>query len=162
MDIYTDSLTETYNKKFMLEQVPLIFNEQQSYSLAFIDIDNFKRFNDNYSHEFGDIVLKSTSNIIKDSIKNLNDTYLIRVGGDEFVIITKIKDYSRFLDVLENIREKIYFNKLKYEEELVSIHISIGVCNSVEDSCDDYLDLYRKADFKLYEAKKDGKNILKK
>lgn len=162
MDIYIDTLTESYNKKFMLEQIPQIFNESKSYSLAFIDIDNFKRFNDSYSHEFGDIVLKNTCNIIKENIKNLNDTFLIRVGGDEFIIITKIKDYSKFLQVLEDIREKIYFNKLKYQEELVSIHISIGVANSIVDNCDDYLDLYRKADFKLYEAKKNGKNTLKK
>lgn len=160
LEIYKDTLTNSYNKKFMLEQIPKLFNEQASYSLAFIDIDDFKRFNDKYNHEFGDEVLKNTCNIISKALEEIPDTFLIRVGGDEFIVISKMKNYTKFNEILEKIREEVFFNKVKYEEELVSIHISIGIVNSIEDDCEDYLDLYRKADIKLYKAKDLGKNLI--
>ena len=80
----------------------------------------------------------------------------------DFNIISKMKDYDNFIKILEEIREEIHFSKLKYDKESVSIHVSIGAANSVDDNCDDYLDLYRKADLKLYKAKESGKNTLAK
>lgn len=157
-DIFKDTLTNSYNRSFFTENIDKIFKtgkNNKGLSLAFIDIDNFKRFNTNHGHNFGDDVLQQLCSVVNDKINIYNNTYLIRMGGDEFIIISNDLDKNSFFKLMNEINKEIYKLELKKD---IFITISIGVANSKADKCDDYLELYNLADKRLYEAKEKGKN----
>lgn len=85
---YIDKLTGVYNRNYLQEFGNFI--NLNGYILATLDIDHFKAVNDSYGHLFGDKVLKEISSIISISTRNKEDI-VIRYGGEEFIILTKIK-----------------------------------------------------------------------
>lgn len=157
-DILKDNLTESYNRKFFSNNIEKLFErgeDKNGLNLAFIDIDNFKQFNTNFGHDYGDKVLKLLCYTIQSEINLMKETYLIRMGGDEFVIINNglfVKDFEKKLISLCN-----RIGNMKLEDNNI-INISIGLANSKVNNCVDYLELYKKADENLYIAKNTGKN----
>lgn len=157
-DILKDNLTESYNRKFFSNNIEKLFErgkDKNGLNLAFIDIDNFKQFNTNYGHDFGDKVLKKLCYTIQSEINLLNETYLIRMGGDEFIIVNNGMNIEDFKNKLISLCNNISNTKL---EDDTYINISIGIANSKINKCIDYLELYKKADENLYIAKNTGKN----
>lgn len=158
-----DHLTGVYNRKFIDYKCEEIFehgNKNYGVSFTAIDIDNFKQFNSLFGHDMGDTVLATLSNLIIKEIENFKEMYLIRIGGDEFIILSALLPYNVFVEIMGNIRKRIEMAQISYKENTVSINISMGCANTQIDHLLDYLSLYKKADERLYIAKKSGKNTV--
>lgn len=156
-----DYLTNLLNRRSMneiLEQYLDFFKQDKIRSMTLIigDIDGFKEINDNYGHNFGDIVLKNTAKIIKNGTGHLRNTYVARWGGEEFLILTSGVSVSNIESTMNEIRKKVenYTHQDGYNSKKITI--TFGVCHSLRvESLDKMLSI---ADSKLYEGKKNGKN----
>lgn len=160
-----DPLTKIFNRQYLMENVQYMLEfclkQNKPMCLACIDIDNFKRFNDTYGHEFGDKVLKSVADNMVKCTTSLEDAYNIRIGGDEFVIVGVNVDKQRFKAVMNKLCITVDNTKLPYGKEMVSIKISIGVSELLSDRLSSYKELYNKADGQLYKAKGAGKGCVR-
>lgn len=160
-----DPLTKIFNRQYLIENVQYMLEfclkQNKPMCLACIDIDNFKRFNDTYGHEFGDKVLKSVADNMVKCTTSLKDAYNIRIGGDEFIIIGVNVDKQRFKAVMNKLCITVDNTKLPYGKEMVSIRISIGVSELLSDRLSSYKELYNKADGQLYKAKEAGKGCVR-
>jgi diguanylate cyclase (GGDEF)-like protein len=123
---------------------------RHSLFLFFMDIDNFKQYNDLYGHQAGDALLIETANILTNSIReNIDSVY--RYGGDEFVMLLPHLPAAQAVAVAERISKK--FDLLKFEPT----SLSIGVAEFVKKSdsiLQDIQDMIQRADCALYAAKK--------
>lgn len=157
--ILRDQLTGAFNRNFIVDNVIFdINNSKNGVQVAFIDIDDFKYINDNYGHDYGDMVLKKFASVIMKKIASEKDTYLIRMGGDEFMIISMGKDYNSFVKLVSGIKDKIVKTTFSKNKINIYIRISVGITSTEECGSKNFDILYKKADDRLYEAKRSGKN----
>lgn len=164
-NLVIDPLTQIFNRKYLTDNISYMIKDsminKEELNLACIDIDNFKRFNDTYGHEFGDKVLKEVAKQMKLSLQNIDEAYPIRIGGDEFVIVARRIDKNRFKATMNKLCIMVDSSKLPYKNERVGIRISIGISSLIADNIDNYKDLYDKADKQLYDAKLHGKGCVR-
>lgn len=164
-NLVIDPLTKIFNRKYLMDNIDYMIQtclrERKYLSLACIDIDNFKQFNDNYGHEFGDKVLQKVAEKMVETTANLSEAYNIRIGGDEFVIVGIGVDKQRFKAVMNNLCIVIDSTKLPFNNKKVGIRISIGVGELLSDRVNNYKALYDKADTQLYAAKEAGKGCVR-
>ena len=163
-EITKDELTNCYNRYFLTSFIEdkFKFDDKSvlcnNISLSVIDIDNFKYINDTYGHRFGDLVLKKIASIIIKSIGDTNDTHVIRIGGDEFIIISSLLTKDEMYDLAVECNKQIDESAIMYGDTSVNFHVSIGIANSEDDKASNYNDLYIAADTYLHKAKSGGKN----
>ena len=159
-EIIRDSLTNTYNRRYMEERLLIdvfdAFSAGQPISVVMADIDHFKKVNDTYGHQAGDHVLKEFAAIAKRSIRKNHD-WIARYGGEEFLIVLLNANAQAAHNVAEKIREAIESSEITYKENDIKITASFGVC-TLHDKNMTYDELIRKADKNLYQAKKEGRN----
>ena len=157
--VFYDSLVNAYNRYFYVSYSTEMFHSSKEHgglSLAFFDIDNFKQYNTDFGHETGDLVLQLVCDLIQRKLHRTQGLYLIRMGGDEFVILDEgVMDYAAFLQLLSDIRQSIVDDRSIYGR---AVSISMGVANAERDAAQSTWDLYRLADARLYRAKNLGKN----
>ncbi len=149
-----DSLTGLLNKKAVTDSINLKFKSSdiKSLSLVMMDIDYFKDINDNYGHMFGDEVLTTVANTLKEVVGERG--IIGRVGGDEFLIaIENLCDINELRSVLKSIRSKIEWS---YSGQ-IKITTSLG-CATYPNDADNYETLLKLADKCLYIAKEKGRN----
>lgn len=161
-DIYRDPLTNVYNKKFIEDRIISEFPKwfDNEICLSFIDIDDFKHFNTIYGHKFGDQVLITICEIIEKNIEEFSNTYLIRVGGDEFIIVSKDFNQKDFYQLMKQILKNIAHTKVSFDKKKASVKITMGIADNLIDSCDNFNDLYNLADIRNEHAKENGKNYI--
>ncbi|MFQ6861922.1 MAG: diguanylate cyclase domain-containing protein [Beduini sp.] len=152
-----DGLTGTATRTFFLNQAEQILQDKtggNKLTLCFIDLDNLKILNDTYGHQIGDVVLKKIGTILREYEKKY-DGLVGRYGGDEFIIILQdIDSINELKEVLSEMLEKLAF-KIEVNENVISVHSSIGACIWNEQ---DTLDmLITNADKALYDVKRHGK-----
>lgn len=152
---YFDQLTKLPNRYMFFDEFEKRFKKLNQFALIFFDLDGFKRVNDTFGHEIGDLLLKEVSNRILPIIQNYNGL-LARYAGDEFVILLNDKNKAILEDICDNI-----LSEVKKEYQLASsktlVTASIGISVYPEDGVT--LDeLLRNADASMYEAKRKGKN----
>jgi len=164
-NLVIDPLTQIFNRKYLMDNIDFMMKncdtQRKHLCLACIDVDNFKRFNDSYGHDFGDLVLKKIAELMSESINVLDEAYPIRIGGDEFVIVAMDVDKNRFKAIMNKLCLMVEDTKLPYKNEKVGIRISIGVSEMMSDKINSYSELYDKADKQLYEAKEAGKGCVR-
>ncbi|MCG6153975.1 diguanylate cyclase DgcR [Leptospira bandrabouensis] len=156
-----DVLTGLYNRRYMEERIEQEFQRckrhKHSLSLAMIDIDFFKKVNDTYGHETGDIVLKRIAFELKTSLRKSD--IISRFGGEEFVIVFPETGVNDATKVLDKIRESVSSIELKSEAgENFKVSFSGGVAGGDITEIDNPAELLRTADKLLYEAKSSGRN----
>ena len=156
---YFDGLTDILNRKtFILrskEYIYLFMGKQEKISLLLIDIDDFKKINDQYGHFVGDRVLQDFANTIK---KELRDYDLFgRYGGEEFAILLPGVDEKDAEEVAEHLRWTIENSTVDAGLE-IKYTISIGFLSILPDEETDIDTLYKLSDQALYLAKSQGKN----
>ncbi len=156
--IIEDPLTGVYNRRYfeeiMKEEVYKALRQKYPLSLMMIDLDNFKWYNDNFGHQEGDKLLKSFGEILYKNTREKVDK-VCRYGGDEFVIVSPYTSWGSAV----LIAERICKNWLK--KNFAPVTLSIGIAqlikrNTLEDSI---LDLIKRADKAMYEAKKAERNM---
>jgi diguanylate cyclase len=157
-EVKTDFLTDIANKKAIYDEL----SKQESaykryntnYSVVFFDIDHFKNVNDTYGHDAGDVILKSLGLLFKRYARDI-DT-IGRFGGEEFVAILPNTDKQGAYRFAEKIRSIVEKTKFMYKNTRIPITISGGVAERKEVSSKE--ELLKKADERLYLAKKSGRN----
>ncbi|AAC06589.1 GGDEF domain-containing protein [Aquifex aeolicus] len=155
-----DPLTGLLNRRvlpYILRDVlELSLYTETPFSIAMVDIDNFKKINDTYGHLFGDKVLKEVAKIIKKNLRRSD--YVFRYGGEEFLILmpsTELKDAVR---ILEKIRKEVENTPICWQGKEIRVTISVGVCSDVYNGLKSPEEYIKCADEKLYLAKRTGKN----
>lgn len=121
------------------------------FSLIMLDIDNFKKVNDNFGHVIGDTVLKKVAEVIKNKIRSTK--FLSRWGEDELMILLSHTDKTNAVKVAENIREVLSSSLI---EKVSTVTVSIGVSEYSTDYNSE--DLIKNLDNLLYQAKSKGRN----
>lgn len=143
-----DPLTGLFNRSYGERKIEEAFadflRDNEEFSIVFIDIDSFKKINDNLGHSYGDYVLREIANAIRASIRQSDSA--IRWGGDEFLILLRRADYNEALKVVKRIKGKIE------EVSRGEIKISYGIETSSED-VSSYREIIDKADVKMYNQK---------
>jgi diguanylate cyclase (GGDEF)-like protein len=151
-----DELTGLLNRRSLDEMIDNEISRHSRYggvfSLAILDLDSFKIYNDTFGHPAGDKLLRQVSNIIKGSIRNADNAF--RYGGDEFAVLLPQTTIEAGLQVTERIRKTIT------EEVRVGdlpVTISIGLASWPDDGIS-HTDIIAAADVTLYRAKRSGGN----
>ena len=126
-------------------------NQTKGLSIAFIDIDHFKQVNDRYGHVVGDDILIKFARLIEDNTRQSSEI-LARWGGEEFILACPNSNLNEVQQLAEKLRGIIAAYSWPQGIKLTS---SFGVAQMSEESFDDFI---QRADFALYEAKKQGRN----
>ncbi|MBI4985297.1 MAG: diguanylate cyclase [Rhodocyclales bacterium] len=154
-----DPMTGLHNRRFLEESVDTLIAQAQRHkaSMAFmmLDLDYFKMVNDTYGHDAGDSVLKALSRVLSDSVRSSD--YVIRYGGEEFLILLQETDAASAYDVAEKIRNAVEELRVQVSGGLLQKTISIGISGYPEDS-DTFWQAVKFADVALYHAKETGRN----
>lgn len=152
----TDGLTKLYNRPYsylrMKEEVKRADRELYPISILFMDIDNFKRINDTYGHDNGDLILIRVANLLKKKAREYD--VAVRWGGEEFIMILPNTSSEHAYIVAERIREEIKNNN----EPPCGITISIGISAYPKDDDRSIENVINCADKALYYSKNTGKN----
>ena len=156
--IEKDALTTLPNRRYADKQLKNIqtkaANTGSSFALAIADIDFFKKVNDTYGHECGDVVLKQTAMILKKGMSGKG--FASRWGGEEFLLVFDHFDEEEAYKTLEWIRLEIEAQTIMYDEMLVHRTMSFGVTTGNAGLDADLM--LKKADECLYFAKESGRN----
>ena len=156
----TDALTGLPNRRYLYEIAPRLMKiagryEDQPLSILMLDIDYFKRFNDKYGHQTGDLVLKKVAQIIRLTLRKSDIP--IRFGGEEFLVMMPHTDLKRAFVVAEKLRRKVAETEVVTPEgERLHVTVSGGVAQYHKNMSLD--ELIKKADEALYKAKAAGRN----
>ena len=130
--------------------------EEPSVSLVMFDLDDFKKVNDTYGHQVGDVVLRQTAQLVRGKVRSAD--VVARYGGEEFVIVLPETGKENAVRAAERLRKAIENNKIRTREfGNLKITVSLGVSTYPVDARDAH-GLVRAADKALYKAKGDGKN----
>ncbi len=128
-------------------------------SLLFLDVDDFKAYNDHYGHQAGDICLQKIATVIKECVRRPHDL-CARYGGEEFIVLLSNTSMESTLQVAEKIRKSVELENIPHAYSRVSPHvtISIGVVSMIPQAGLNHNLLVEMADKALYNAKKMGRN----
>ena len=157
----TDSLTELWNHGFfqekILEQIELHRKDGSHLSLLMLDIDDFKKLNDTFGHQKGDVVIIKIADILKHSARA--DDYVCRYGGEEFAILLPLTNKEEAHKLAEEIRKKVELNLSNHliTDQAYPITLSLGLASFPPDA-QNKEELIAKADKAMYIAKFSGKN----
>lgn len=156
-----DKLTELPNRRYLEAILKSRFMEFQnldiSFGVLFIDVDNFRNFNNTYGHNIGDKVLKVAANTFNSAIRKTD--FIGRWGGEEFIGIFPMVNILELEAIAEKIRVLIESSMLRGENgNRYGITVSIG--GTVINEQDDIESLIKRADEKMYISKATGKNMV--
>ena len=154
-----DGLTKVFNKKYFTDYLEKEFAFAARHggplALIFLDIDFFKKINDNYGHLAGDYVLKYLAQTVKSKIRR--EDCFARYGGEEFSIVLPEIDGGNSKPFAEKIRQMVERTEFKFENTRIPVSISMGV-STLDPELVDAASLIKRADERLYEAKASGRN----
>lgn len=153
-----DFLTQVLTRKAFNEEVAKIesFYDRVNtqYAVIFFDIDYFKKINDTYGHECGDVVLSTFGKILNKSVRNHD--IVGRYGGEEFIAVVHFNLDRELLMFLKKIKTIVLENNFLYQDKKLKLTFSAGV--SIRNKYPTYENALQKADSLLYKAKESGRN----
>lgn len=156
----TDHLTQLYNRRYMMEVLEREIQRSQRksspISMVLMDIDHFKRVNDQYGHQDGDCVLSSIAHLAKEGLRSYD--VAVRYGGEEFVLVLPETSHEEAIMVAERLRMKVEQQTFSGDLKDLRLTISMGVATYLSPSMTSIEDLIREADAALYRAKQGGRN----
>jgi diguanylate cyclase (GGDEF)-like protein len=151
-----DYLTKLYNRRYFFTQANKLYNQaslaKTSIVIALIDIDFFKKINDDYGHDSGDAVLIKLSAILK---QHFRQHTVARYGGEEFILLLDNIGIKKSLQLLEKLRTDIAETDFEIPDGKISVTISTGASALKNESLEALINL---ADIALYKAKESGRN----
>lgn len=160
VDWLTNIWNHGYFQRSLKEHLDNYKDSSRFFSLAMIDIDNFKNYNDTFGHQAGDIILKEVAGILNQKVRQTD--FVARYGGEEFALILVGAGKSDAYNLCEQIRREVEQHPFPFKNNVQqdkNITISIGLASFPEDCpiCDKDA-LIKMADMALLEAKRTGKN----
>ena len=155
-----DKLTGLYNRHYVEEWFGLELRRAQRHgrplAAIMLDIDHFKRFNDSFGHEAGDLVLRELAGVLRRFARESD--VACRYGGEEFLVLLPECPFDAALPRAERLREEIAKLELRYDDQpLGLVSVSLGVA-AFPDHAKESEELLRRADEALYLAKQTGRN----
>jgi diguanylate cyclase (GGDEF)-like protein len=155
-----DALTGLYNRRFgqkrLLQALEKARESGTTLSIALGDIDFFKKFNDTYGHDCGDLVLSTTAELLQDHVKDYG--FCCRWGGEEFLIVLNTGTFPQHKELMSSLIGRIEKNQVRYREQRLSISMTFGLLDT--SSCRNVDKALTKVDQLLYEGKEAGRNRL--
>lgn len=153
-----DELTQLYNRRYgdkCLQQMCKKMQESGiEYCVAIGDIDFFKKVNDRYGHEAGDVVLTKVARILREKI--MSKGYVCRWGGEEFLIVLEDCEQEQAKQILQDVLNVLRGQSIECQGQNICVTMSVGVVQVASDEKID--DILRRADKKLYDAKAGGRD----
>lgn len=151
----TDTLTGLYNRRSTMEYLDsLLKNPENQISICLCDIDFFKRVNDTYGHDVGDVVLKKISSTFQKELPP--DSFISRWGGEEFLLIFPKLNGDDAMIALDNLRQRIKAIVFDGGSETFTVSLTYGLVEY--DYHSDMTTILKEADVKLYIGKESGRD----
>ena len=155
-----DGLTRVYNRKhfdnLITKEFAFASRHGSPLALLFIDLDFFKKVNDNFGHPAGDFVLSEVSSVLTSAVRS--EDVVARFGGEEFCVLCRGTDAVGARDLAERLRVEIEQRRLVYGTKVIPVTISVGVAAMPDPTMTQSIALLAAADKALYEAKRAGRN----
>ncbi len=164
-----DGLTGVFVRRHFLErfeeEIRRALKQRFPLTVLMLDIDHFKRYNDEFGHLVGDATLKEVTQIIRANVRNVD--IVARYGGEEFVVVIPETREEGGLEVAERIRSAVARKAFRVYDEETKVTVSIGICVFPQDlpqpAPENYdpnflFELLQRADRALYRAKEEGRN----
>jgi diguanylate cyclase (GGDEF)-like protein len=155
-----DALTGIHNQRYMMEfldrELARSARHQRPLTFVMVDIDNFKKVNDEHGHLGGDFVLRELANTIKMIIRR--EDLFARYGGEEFSLVLVETQLPQGLQIAERIREVIEAQQIQFDGKTMRVTVSVGLTFTCGDASMSVNQIIRQADEQLYKAKADGRN----
>ena len=155
-----DELTGIHNRRYLMSSLEheLAFTQRhgQSLCLLLVDIDHFKRVNDEYGHPVGDAVIQQLAALVANSLRSEDN--FARLGGEEFAIVSRGLTPDSASQLAERLRAKV--ESQTFEHQQVKLHCTVslgGAMTRIDEECG-VSDFIKRADENLYEAKNSGRN----
>jgi diguanylate cyclase len=153
-----DSLTRLLNRRYLptilMREVALARRSGVPFSVLLLDIDHFKKINDSFGHDAGDMVLQQAADLVTSSVR-VGD-FIFRYGGEELLVVLVEIDRKQALHVAETIRNRFAAEPLRAGDGTTQVTVSIGVASY--SGHPDYEKIVKDADDALYRAKNAGRN----
>ena len=158
-----DPLTDLYNRttfeKRITDDISRAKRYNHSLSIFMLDIDHFKKINDTYGHQTGDAVLCSFAEALKNSLRDTD--YVVRYGGEEFIIVLPETKLNKAKDFAERLRNIIAEHPIAIaEDKVIYVTVSIGISNYPEHG-QNWQELVESSDKAMYDVKNCGRNQIK-
>jgi diguanylate cyclase (GGDEF)-like protein len=155
-----DALTQTYNQRYLLEflerELVRAVRHARPLTLLMFDIDRFKAVNDDLGHLAGDFSLRELAGVIREGVRR--EDLFARYGGEEFALVLVESTKDQAVEVADRIRASVAKHPFRFENQTFHITVSIGVADVPFDEQLSVAELIRRADEKLYQAKRAGRN----
>lgn len=159
---YIDPLTNIYNRRYFDEHaenmLKMAQEEKQQLALLMIDLDHFKSINDLNGHLCGDDALVLTATTLQKYFERYEDAIVARFGGDEFIVLTKIREGETERMVTENLYKELTSLALTANGKIVNLEFSIGVRTNDHGRITQVGQFIKDADSALYTSKRNGRN----
>lgn len=152
----TDPLTGLYNRRSMDIFLSQAVESQSNFALIMCDIDDFKKVNDNFGHDFGDVVLKSIAKITTEQVKEQG--YVCRWGGEEILILINNASRETSWHIAESIRRNVKNRVFDLDDKWIHCSLTLGI--ALHDQEETVEDTITRADYNLYCGKRNGKNVV--
>jgi diguanylate cyclase (GGDEF)-like protein len=154
-----DGLTQIHNKRYLMEalerEIVRARRHGRSLSLVMLDVDHFKRINDEHGHLAGDFVLKELARVVQGRLRR--DEVFARYGGEELAVLLPETPIEGAVTLAEAVRERVAAHRFVFQGDTIRVTISAGAAALAEgDQRAD--DLIRRADERLYAAKRGGRD----
>ncbi len=154
-----DPLTGLHNRRFVDEQLPGLIETDPNLTVAILDLDHFKRINDQLSHDVGDQVLKRVAGVLETSLTAVAPKgFVARMGGEEFVLVLPETPVRRAAKLLDGVRQAVARHDWNGLTRHLPVTVSIGVAGVAEADEPSQPTLLSIADRNLYAAKHGGRD----
>ena len=154
-----DALTGLYNRGKIEQLINDALDEEGQVSLAMLDLDFFKKINDNHGHDVGDMTLQEIAGIMNTSVIGYEGAQIGRWGGEEFFILLPEMDEEKVMAFAERLRRAVDRHIFPHIGHLT---ISQGIITVTGGGDLDRKAVYKAVDDALYRAKEDGRNTIKR
>ncbi len=159
-----DALTGLYTRRYLMENMEVEIKRCKRYrrSMAFlmIDLDHFKRLNDEFGHQLGDQVLTTVGQVLR---SNTRETDLCaRYGGEEIALVLTETPLKQAVILAEKLRTRIAAATIPFQDRTLHVTASFGVTSFLGGEEDSMEEIIKRADQALYEAKRAGRNLVRK
>ncbi len=155
----TDALTGVWNRRHFDEQLERVLNEvdrfEQPCALIICDIDFFKKVNDTHGHDAGDVVLMQVADVLRAGVRTVD--VCARLGGEEFALLLPQTSVEGAVELAERLRERVAALAVSHAGVTMRVTVSLGVSTYAPGAPGKAL-LFKRADERLYEAKRGGRN----
>ncbi len=155
---FKDPLTKVFNRHFLVEQVNFFRSNPKLFpiGLIYVDMDNLKYINDTLGHKVGDIYIKKLAETLFSSIRNTD--FIVRIGGDEFLIILLKTNENAVKEVVKRIKRNLSFVNSTFRLSPIPLSASIG-WSLWESPQEPFEKALEEADLKMYEDKRRKKEL---